>query len=131
MKTKKVLDAYALLSYLEGEKGQAVVKDLLASDAMELLMNAVNIGEVFYIVARGRGLRDAEYFLAAILPSLPITVIDNAFEDVIAAARLKAAHAISLADCFAAATAIREKAALVTGDREFEKIGRAVRIDWI
>lgn len=131
MKTKKVLDAYALLTYLQGEKGQDPVKDLLASSTVDLLMNAINVGEVFYIVARGRGLKDAEYFLEVILPSLPITVLDNSFKDVIEAARLKAAHAISLADCFAAATAVREHAVIVTGDREFEKLGRAVEIDWL
>ena len=58
-------------------------------------------------------------------------MIVSSFEDVIAAARLKAAHALSFADCFAAATAVRERAALVTGDREFEKLGRAVEIDWL
>lgn len=131
MKTRKVLDAFALLSYLEGEKGQSRVKKLLASETTDLLMNAVNAGEVFYIVARGRGLREAEYFLGVILPSLPIRVVDNSFEDVIEAARLKASHAISSADCFAAATAIREQAPLVTGDREFEKFGRTVDIDWL
>ncbi|MDW7761692.1 MAG: PIN domain-containing protein [Acidobacteriota bacterium] len=47
------------------------------------------------------------------------------------AARLKAVHALFFADCFAAATAIRERATLVTGDREFEKLGRAVIIDWL
>jgi predicted nucleic acid-binding protein len=38
---------------------------------------------------------------------------------------------VSFADCFAAATAIRERAALVTGDREFEKLGRSLSIDWL
>ena len=131
MKTRRVLDAYALLSYLGGEGGRDRVKDLLASDTAALLMNAINVGEVYYIVARGRGLKDAEYFLEVILPSLPITVIDNVFEDVIAAARLKAGLAISLADCFAAATAMRERIPLVTGDRDFEKLGQAVEIEWI
>ena len=131
MKTRKVLDAYALLAYLKGESGHLRVKELLALGAKDLLINAINVGEVFYIVARARGFREAEYFLSVILPSLPITVLDNSFEDVIEAARLKAGHALSLADCFAAATAIRERAALVTGDREFEKLARAVDIDWL
>ncbi len=131
MKSIKVLDAFALLTYLEGESGQDRVKELLASGAADLLINAINAGEVFYIIARKRGLREAEYFLNVILPSLPVTVLDNSFENVVEAARLKAAHAVSFADCFAAATAIRERAALVTGDREFEKFGRSVSIDWL
>lgn len=131
MKTKKVLDAFALLAYLEGDNGHLRVKEMLGSSGLDLLMNAVNAGEAFYILARARGLREADYFLNVILPSLPITVVDNSFEQVIEAARLKAAHALSFADCFAAATAARERAALVTGDREFEKLGRAVAIDWL
>lgn len=131
MKTKKVLDAFALLAYLQGDNGHLRVKEMLAASDLDLLMNAVNAGEAFYILARARGLREADYFLNVILPSLPITVVDNSFEQVIEAARLKAAHALSFADCFAAATAVRERAALVTGDREFEKLGRAVAIDWL
>lgn len=131
MKTRKVLDAYALLAYLQGEAGYRQVKGMLASDDADFLINAVNAGEVFYILARARGLREADYFLNVILPSLPVTVVDNSFEDVIEAARLKAAHALSFADCFAASTAARERVPLVTGDREFEKLGRAVDIDWL
>lgn len=131
MKTRRVLDAFALLAYLEGESGHVHVKELLASGAADLLINAINVGEVFYVIARKRGLREAEYFLNVILPSLPVAVLDNSFEDVVEAARLKAAHAVSFADCFAAATAIRERAALVTGDREFEKLGRSLSVDWL
>jgi predicted nucleic acid-binding protein len=82
-------------------------------------------------MARGRGNPAAGYVLNVILPSLPINVLDNSLEDVIAAARLKAVHALSFADCFAAATAIKENAALVTGDPEFRKLGGAVVIDWV
>lgn len=131
MKTRKVLDAYALLAYLKGEGGHRRVKEMLASGDSELLINAVNAGEVFYTLARARCVREAEYFLSVILPGLPITIIENSFEEVIEAARLKATHALFFADCFAAATAIRERAPLVTGDREFEKLGRAVIIDWL
>ncbi len=131
MKTRKVLDAFALLAYLKGESGHLRIREMLTSNDMDLLMNAVNAGEVFYILARARGVREAEYFLNVILPSLPITLIDNSFEQVVEAARLKAAHALSFADCFAAATAVRERAALVTGDREFEKLGPVVDIDWL
>ena len=58
-------------------------------------------------------------------------MLDNTFENVIEAARLKASNSLSLVDCFAAATAIRERAPLVTGDPEFKKLGEAVEIDWV
>jgi len=131
VKKKKVLDSYALLAFLEKEGAYARIQDLLATEDAPVFMNAVNVGEVFYILSRQRGDRAAEYFLSVILPGLPISVLDNSFDNVIAAARLKAKHALSFADCFAAATAIRENAVLVTGDPEFRKLGKAVTVEWI
>jgi predicted nucleic acid-binding protein len=103
----------------------------MESGDTDLIINSINLGEVFYIIARERGIQAADYFLNVILQSLPITVLTNSLEDVIAAARLKTPHALSYADCFAAATAIREQAPLVTGDPEFNKLGQALEIDWI
>jgi ribonuclease VapC len=131
VKKKRVLDSYALLAFLEKEGAYARIQDLLATEDAPVFMNAVNVGEVFYILSRQRGDRAAEYFLSVILPGLPISVLDNSFDNVIAAARLKAKHALSFADCFAAATAIRENAVLVTGDPEFRKLGKAVTVEWI
>lgn len=131
MKKKRVLDSYALLAFLEKEGAYARIQDLLATEDAPVFMNAVNVGEVFYILSRQRGDRAAEYFLSVVLPGLPISVLDNSFDNVIAAARLKAKHALSFADCFAAATAIRENAVLVTGDPEFRKLGKAVTVEWI
>jgi predicted nucleic acid-binding protein len=131
VKRRSVLDAYALLAYLKKEGGHTRVLDLMESGDTDLFINSINVGEVFYIIARARGIRAAEYFLTVILPSLPVMMLDNSLEDVIAAARLKAVHALSYADCFAAATAIREQAPLVTGDPEFKKLGKQLQIDWV
>ena len=131
MKKKSVLDAYALLAYLKKESGHARVKELLASEDASLFMNSINVGEVFYIFARGRGIKAAEYFKSVILPSLPVNIVENSFDDVIQAARIKAEHSLSFADCFAAATAIREGACLVTGDPEFKKLEKELQIEWL
>jgi predicted nucleic acid-binding protein len=131
VKKKRVLDAYAIIAYLKKESGHVRVLELMESGDADLIINSINLGEVFYIIARERGIQAADYFLSVILPSLPIMVLDNSLEDVIEAARLKAVHALSFADCFAAATAIREQAPLVTGDPEFKKLGKAVAIDWV
>jgi predicted nucleic acid-binding protein len=131
VKTRKVLDSYALLAYLQGEDGCAAVKDAFASSPGGVLMNEINVGEVYYILARGRGRERADYFLNAILPNLPIKVAGNDFDAVIRAARIKAEFSIAYADCFAVATAQRESAALLTGDREFKAVSSLVEIDWI
>jgi predicted nucleic acid-binding protein len=107
------------------------VEDLLSSKETQLLMNDINIGETFYILARERGLDQAEYFISAILPNLPITKIGNTLTEVIDAAKIKAQYPISYADCFAVATALREKAIIITGDPDFKQVEKIVKIDWI
>jgi predicted nucleic acid-binding protein len=44
---------------------------------------------------------------------------------------LKAQFNLPYADCFAASLAQSRKAALVTSDKDFERVGEAVRPIWI
>jgi predicted nucleic acid-binding protein len=131
VKKKSLIDSFALLAYLKQESNYQKVENLLSSKETQLLMNDINIGETFYILARERGLDQAEYFVNAILPNLPITKIGNTLTEVIEAAKIKAQHPISYADCFAVATAIREKAAIITGDPDFKLVEKIVAIDWL
>jgi len=126
-----LLDTYALLTYLKKEDKFQIVKDLLYSKDVLLLMNEINIGETFYILARERGIEKADYFINAVLPNLPIAHKANTFEDVLQASRIKAEFPLSYADCFAVQTAVKEKASLVTGDSEFKKAEKLVEIDWL
>ena len=130
MNKKKVLDSFALLAYLKMEGKYKKVKDLLASDEV-LFMNDINVGEAFYVLAKERGAEKAEYFVNTVLPNLPIKLVPNTLQDVIEAARIKATHSISYADCFAVATALKKDAAIVTGDPEFKKVQKTVEIEWM
>ncbi len=131
MSRKKVLDSFALLAYLKKEDKFQRVKDLLASKEVVLFMNEINLGECFYIIARERGLDQAEYFLHTVLPNLPITKKGNTFIDVIEAAKIKARHSLSYADCFAVQTSLVENAPIITGDPEFKKAEKLVEIEWL
>ena len=130
MKKTKVLDSFALLAYLKMEGKYKKIKDLLASDEV-LFMNDINVGEAFYVLAKERGAEKAEYFVNTVLPNLPIKVVPNTLQDVIEAARIKATHSISYADCFVVATALKKDAAIVTGDPEFKKVQKTVEIEWM
>ena len=130
MKPKRVLDSFALLAYLQGERGQEAVASALAEPGFAL-MNEINAGEVYYILAKARGRAQADYFLGTILPQLPITIVGNSFDDVIAAARIKAEHPLAYADCFAVVTARKENARLLTGDPEFKSLASIITIEWI
>lgn len=94
-------------------------------------MNEINIGETYYILFRKRGLEKAEYFLDTILVALPIVMVQNDFQDVIDAARIKGEYPLSFGDCFAVATARRKKAIILTGDPEFKKIEHLAKIEWL
>jgi len=131
VKKKVVLDSFALLSYLKKERGFEKIKRLLAAEDVHLLINDINVGEVYYIIARERGSAQADDFVDMILSSLPITVAANSLQEVIEAARIKAKYPLAYADCFAVATAYREKAPLITGDPEFKKVQTIIEIDWL
>lgn len=118
-----------MLAYLKKEKGHERVRAILSSG--DVIMNDINIGETFYILARERGLESAEYFMKMILPSLAVRMVSNSLDEVIEAARLKSRVAMSYADCFAAATAIREQATIITGDPEFRLVEKSVDIEWM
>ncbi|MGR3177210.1 MAG: type II toxin-antitoxin system VapC family toxin [Candidatus Anammoxibacter sp.] len=131
MKNKYLLDSFALLAYLKQENNYKKIRDLLSSDKSDIVMNDINIGEVYYIIARERGMDKAQYFLDIILPSLPITNVSNTISKVIDAAKIKAKYPISYADSFAVSTAHRLKAVIITGDPEFKLVENIVNIEWI
>lgn len=130
-----VLDSFAILSYLENEKGSDRIKSLLEAAACRectLSISAVNWGEVAYIVERERGLTKAQEILA-LIEAWPLEINDIDQNLALTAAHLKAITAISYADCFAAALSITKKAVLVTGDPEFRKIKPTpdLQIEWL
>jgi len=132
-KTTFVLDSFALLAYLNGENGQARVVEILTQSQdgqARALLCTYNLGEILYIIERWRGLLDAQRALA-LLESLPLEEIlpDKAL--IFEAAHIKAHHAISYADAFVVALALRESAIILTGDPEFQSIAEYARIEWL
>jgi predicted nucleic acid-binding protein len=119
----------------------AWVRDEPAADAVDsffldaddgrvrLLMSALNVGETYYILAKRHNLTVAEQFLKR-LPSLPVHIVVPDQDGILAAARVKASHAIAYGDSFAIALAIAEKASVITGDEEIRQCG-LVPVDWV
>jgi len=81
-------------------------------------------------VWRARGEKVADAKLQEIA-QLPIQVKDVDMELAQAAARLKAQHNLPCADCFAAALAQARKATLVTSDKDFDRVGTAIKTIWV
>jgi predicted nucleic acid-binding protein len=129
----RVLDAYSLVAYLEGEDGADKVVEVLKTardSGRALLLCVVNWGEVYYITLREAGRERADQ-VAHLLSTLPIQFVPVDMELARKAAELKASKKMSYADCFAAALARLRKAELVTGDKEFKQVEGEVKILWI
>jgi len=143
-----VLDSWAILAWLQGEPGGALVRDLLGwaeGDAVagervrgclgkelnrpRLFVSIINLGEVFYILGRRVGERKAretiEEIKAGVIEVLPVSE-----ELVFEATSLKIKYPIAYADGFALAAAIAQGGALVTGDPELKDM-KEVPIIWL
>lgn len=132
-KPEYVLDSHALVAYLQNEAVANQVETLLdqaAANTTTIYMSLINLGEIAYLVERRRGTtrcRDVLNELAA----FPVQFEQVTLDRVLAAAHVKAHHAISYADAFAVALAQELDATIVTGDPEFKQVEPLVQIRWL
>jgi predicted nucleic acid-binding protein len=119
-----ILDANALYRFLTGGPGAEIVSSLFKearNSEQALRMSVINWGEVYYTIARAEGFdKTAQVMKRARM--LPLAILDAGEALTVRAARLKAAHGLHYADCFAAAT-VESGSVLVTSDaKDFKKI---------
>jgi len=116
-----VVDSWAILAFLRAEEpGAAAMRRYLRraqSGNLRLLLNVVNLGEVFYRLLQLTNEAQADERLVQ-LKALPIEIVPARESLVLEAARIKAVHPLSYADAFAVATGRVEKAPVITGDPE-------------
>ncbi|HYL16022.1 MAG TPA: type II toxin-antitoxin system VapC family toxin [Terriglobales bacterium] len=128
-----VFDASALFAFLQNKPGAHKVNDLLKEairGRIELLMSAVNYGEVYGAILREYGSDRALQAINAVLP-LPIHLAEVTPERAVGAAGIKSKYKLYYVDSFAAALAIEYKATLVTSDSDFRKLGHGFAIVWL
>jgi ribonuclease VapC len=129
----KVLDSYALMSFFQDEPGADLVRELIHK-AMEsdtsLLMSIVNLGEVWYSIARTNSPEIADQYIHEI-KGMGIEIVEADWNLTRQAAMFKSGGNISYADCFAAALAKLKKAELITGDKEFKSLEGEIKISWM
>jgi predicted nucleic acid-binding protein len=127
-----VLDANAVLDFIEDGPGATRMEQLFrdARRTAPLLMSVVNWGEVFYHSWQQRGEDFARKTIRG-LTQLPIELVAVDASQSLQAGEIKARHKIPYVDCLAAALTITREAVLVTSDRDFEKLGRRIKILWL
>jgi uncharacterized protein with PIN domain len=122
-----ILDACALIAFLQEEPGAEVVEDLLEEPGSRCIVHAINAIEVQYDLLL-RGANEDANALEQLLAQIGVELEHSLSESLSGAvAGLKARiRRISLADCFALALAQKRDATLVTSDhREFDPIAEA------
>lgn len=128
-----ILDSYAIIAYFEDETGAAKVERILKdaeNGRIHLVMSVVNWGEVYYSMYRSKGKEKAEESLL-IMEQLSIELVDINRSLAYQAAQFKAIHSVAFGDCFAAALSVNRDYPVITGDKEFKKLGDKVQIEWI
>ncbi len=132
-KPRFILDSFALLAFFQGEPGGEQVRDILSKaqhGRVQVFFSVINLGEIYYIVARKEGQHKARDIINDI-SRLPLEMVDAGTDRVLAAAEIKAHYPISYADAFVAAVAIEFYAVIVTGDPEFKSMASKISIIWI
>ena len=128
-----VFDASAVFCFLQKKPAANKVNELL-KEAMrgraEILMSAVNYGEVYGGILREYGPERAAATMNAVHP-LPIRLIDATPQRAFQAADVKSKYKLYYVDSFAAALAIEYKATLVTSDSDFRKLGHGFPTIWL
>lgn len=123
-----VLDSWAFLAWLQDEPiAAAQVQSLLDQserEECELFASLINIGEVYYLLAK-RINEDRAMEFRNMIFRMPVKIVSATDEEVWQAVNFKKAFAISYADGFAASAALTQDAAVATGDVEFLTMGRS------
>ncbi|QGP91648.1 tRNA(fMet)-specific endonuclease VapC [Neomoorella glycerini] len=130
---KYVFDSYALLVYLQNEQGADLVEAMIEeaqNETAQILISAVNLGEVAYIIERAAGTKKLNEAMA-LLETLPIEVVNVNKEFALKAAKYKAKNPIAYADCFTLALGVQTGSQIVTGDPEFHKAADQASIIWL
>jgi ribonuclease VapC len=128
-----VFDSHGILKWTQMEAGYKKVKALIEACRDHFrsgYINQINLGEVYYKTIRAVGIDTARDFLEN-FERLPIMIVLPDKELIWKASEIKAEYSISYADCFAVATAIRHNATILTGDPEFKKTEKLVKVEWV
>ena len=124
MSEKYTFDSEVIIAFYLDEEGAEVVEDLLKQvqrGVAEGYVSVINLTEIYYILSRVNPELAEETERKLRLLGLEIVPVedDGLWRE---AAKIKAKHALSIADAFAVATAKIFKTKLVAGsDREFNK----------
>lgn len=129
-----VLDACAVIAFLNAEEGGDKVSNLLEDTENEVLMHMINLCEVYYGFYRADGKERADVVIES-LSQLPVEYVnDLSINFLKVVGKYKANHKISLADAFVLGLAEKTRGNVVSTDhREFDAIDheKLIKFYWL
>ena len=133
MGNNNILDACALIAYMEGEEGADIIEKLLLdslSGRITLFIHSINLLEVYYHIRIKQSEAVANYFLENIENSIINVISETSSELIKEAGRIKSTHKLSLADSIGLATSIVYNGHFVTADyHELETIAKTEKLN--
>jgi predicted nucleic acid-binding protein len=125
-----VFDASALLDYFFKGSHASAVRDILKKKDASFYASSVQVGEVFYRVAKNTS-KDRAVEIVPMLEQLGIKLVDFSTRNAVDAAALRLDSGLAFADSAAASLAIETNSTLVTSDPDFERVGKTIKIIWL
>ena len=126
----RVFDSWALLALLQNQPAAQAVRSLITNAHVShtpLWISLVNLGEVWYIVARRHSAQAADESVQEIR-GLGFAIKEIDWPLTLQAAQFKSKYPLSYADCFAAALAKQRDVEL---DPEFKRLEEEIKIHWL
>lgn len=120
-----LIDSWAWIEYWKGGEAARRAADHIEGSE-EAVVSSLNLAEVYFWVLKHYGEETADAKLATLRRRCHAVVSDG--DIAIAAAKLKAAHGLGLAESFVLATARSSHARVVTGDPDLKKFKDVVFI---
>ena len=136
MARNKVLDAWAMIAYFQGEPSGGKVNELLKSFSTDperagiLMISRVQWGEILYVFESWYGASRREE-VERLMSQMSVDIVETDAAMTRTAAHFKASAKLPYVDAFAAALAIQKGAQLVTGDRDFKAVDGKIDILWL
>jgi uncharacterized protein len=130
--SRYVLDSFAVLAWYNRESRGQRVRQLIRNVDNRFWMSVINLGEVYYRIAKEIDRLQADQVLRW-MNRQSITIVDANRNLTLEAAKIKAQYTLSYADCFAAVLGRQLRAQVITGDREFLPLERdgVVGLAWL
>jgi PIN domain nuclease of toxin-antitoxin system len=124
--TKYVIDACALIAFLQNETGGDKLRELFKVPENEFFMHSINLTEVYYDAVYVSGEEKAQELFEKVA-ELPISILwDLEVSLIKLVGKYKTSYKISFADSFVLALAEKEKAIVISTDHhEFDVIESA------